>query len=140
MPNFNSELGRAARKLLDSQSVIWLTTVDSGLTPQPRPVWFVPDGDHVLIYSQPAAAKVAHIRRHPQVALHFNSDQWGSEETLLVLTGAASLDAETRPANRMTAYVEKYRSGMAELGMTPEQFAARYSQPIRVIIQRMRGG
>src|SRR3972149_11491208 len=47
MPNFNSDLGRAARKLLDSQSVIWLPTVDSGLTPQPRPAWFVPDGGNV---------------------------------------------------------------------------------------------
>jgi PPOX class probable F420-dependent enzyme len=62
MPNFNS----ATKKLLTSETIIWLTTVGSDLTPQPRPVWFVPDGEDVLIYSQPKAAKVAHIRNHPQ--------------------------------------------------------------------------
>lgn len=127
-----------AKKLLDSETIIWLTTVGSDGTPQPRPVWFVPDGEHVLIYSRPGVAKVAHLRSHPQVALHFNADQWGSDETVIVLTGIASLDAEKRSATEVAAYVKKYKDDMAELGMTPEEFAAQYSQPIRIKISAVR--
>ena len=136
MINFNSSAGRKAKKLLSSETISWLTTVGSDLTPQPRPVWFVPDGDDVLIYSQPKAAKVAHIRNHPNVALHFNADQWGSDETIVVLTGAAALEESTNP--QPAAYIKKYKKDMAELGMTPEQFAASYSIPIRIKIAGIR--
>jgi PPOX class probable F420-dependent enzyme len=134
MPNFNS----ATKKLLTSETIIWLTTVGSDLTPQPRPVWFVPDGEDVLIYSQPKAAKVAHIRNHPNVALHFNADQWGSDETVVVLTGTATLEPDSSKGPLLPAYVKKYKKDMAELGMTPEQFAATYSVPIRIKIAGIR--
>jgi len=140
MIDFKSKLGRKAKKMLDSDIVIWLTTVGSDLTPQPRPVWFVPDGEDVLIYSRPNGAKVRHIRQHPAVSLHFNCDQWGSDETILVLTGDTVLDARTPPAHQLAAYVKKYKEGMAELDLTPEQFAASYSQAIRVKLTAIRGG
>jgi PPOX class probable F420-dependent enzyme len=130
------KLSKHAKKLLDTETIIWLTTVGSDGTPQPRPVWFAPDGDDVLIYSQPNAAKVAHIRRHPKVALHFNADKWGSDETVVVLTGKATLEPPQDP--QLQAYVKKYKEDMAELGMTPEQFAGSYSIPIRVKITAAR--
>jgi PPOX class probable F420-dependent enzyme len=134
MPTLNS----ATKKLLASETIIWLTTVGGDLTPQPRPVWFVPDGDDVLIYSQPKAAKVAHIRQHPNVALHFNADQWGSDETIVVITGAALLEAAGSPLP--AAYIKKYKDNMSELGMTPDQFATSYSQTIRIKINNVRAG
>jgi len=39
MIDFNTKFGRAARKLLNREYFIWLTTVDPTGTPQPRPVW-----------------------------------------------------------------------------------------------------
>ncbi len=138
MPDFNPKLGGKSKKLLDSETIIWLTTVGSDLTPQPRPVWFVPDGDDVLIYSQPKAAKVAHTRQHPNVSLHFNADKWGSDETVVVLTGAAALEPNAPKGPQSAAYIKKYKKDMAELDMTPEQFAASYSQPIRVKITGLR--
>lgn len=138
MIDFKSTLGRKAKKLLDSENVIWLTTVGSDLTPQPRPVWFVPDGEDVLIYSKPKDNKIRHIQQHPRVSLHLNTDQWGGDP-VLVLTGAASLNAEKRPAYEIAAYVKKYKKGMSELDMTPEQFAAAYAQPIRIQLTGMRG-
>ena len=138
MPDFNPKLGGKSKKLLDSETIIWLTTVGSDLTPQPRPVWFVPDGDDVLIYSQPKAAKLAHIRSHPRVSLHFNADQWGSDGTVVALTGTATLESATPRGPLSAAYIKKYKKDMAELGMTPEQFAASYSVPIRVKITGVR--
>jgi len=137
MVDLKSKLGRKAKKLLDSEFVVWFTTVGSDLTPQPRPVWFVPDGEDVLIYSKPDN-KVRHIRRHPRVSLHFNSDEWG-DDPVLVLIGSADLGAERRPAYEVAAYVKKYKKAMAELDMTPEQFTAEYSQAIRVKLTGMRG-
>jgi len=131
-------LNPAAKKLLKSETIIWLTTVGNDLTPQPRPVWFVPDGDDVLIYSQPKAAKLAHIREHPPVSLHFNADQWGSDETVVVLTGTATLEPEKPKGPLSAAYIKKYKKDMAELGMTPEQFAASYCAPIRIKITGLR--
>ncbi len=137
MIDFKSKLGRKAKKLLDNEIVIWLTTVGSDLSPQPRPVWFVPDGADVMIYSKPDN-KVRHIGQHPRVSLHFNTDKWGGE-TVVVLTGSADLGAERPPVYENAAYVKKYKKAMAELDMTPEQFAADYSQPIRVKLTGVRG-
>ncbi len=137
MIDFQSKLGRKVQKLLGSEKIIWLTTVGSDLTPQPRPVWFALEGEDVLIYSQPKGRKLEHIRQHARVSLHFNTDKWGNE-TVLVLTGSASLEAEKGVAHKNTAYVKKYKKAMADLDMTPEQFAADYSQPIRINLTGMR--
>jgi PPOX class probable F420-dependent enzyme len=133
--DFNSELGREAKRLLESEYVIWFTTVSKDLTPQPRPVWFIWDANAVLVFSRPAAAKVAHIRRNPRVALHFNSDH-GANENVLVMIGAASL--HTQPASEVAAYIQKYKEGMAELDMTPESFASQYSVAVRIAIEQVR--
>lgn len=138
MINFKSQLGRKAKRLLGSEKIIWLTTVGSDLTPQPRPVWFVPDGDDVLIYSMPSGKKLEHIRQHPRVSLHFNTDKWGNDP-VLVLTGTASLDAETRPANAIAAYIKKYKKAISGLDSDPEKFADGYSQAIRVKLTGVRG-
>jgi predicted pyridoxine 5'-phosphate oxidase superfamily flavin-nucleotide-binding protein len=41
MIDFKSKFGRAAKKNIQNEYFIWLTTVDANGTPQPRPVWFV---------------------------------------------------------------------------------------------------
>jgi hypothetical protein len=41
-------------------------------------------------------------------------------------------------ANLQPAYVDKYREGIKQLGMTPEQMAADYSVALRVTPTRIR--
>jgi PPOX class probable F420-dependent enzyme len=91
MIDFQSDFGRAVKEHLQDQYVIWLTTVDSTLTPQPRPVWFLWQDDSFLIFSQARAYKVAHIKNHPKVALHFNTDETGDRQ-VIVFTGEAFID------------------------------------------------
>jgi PPOX class probable F420-dependent enzyme len=138
MIDWKSDLGRKARKLLDSEYVIWFTTVGKDGTPQPRPVWFIPYNDGVLIYSQPKTGKVAHIRRQPQVSLHFNTDARG-DETVVVFTGTAKLDASVPARDQVPAYIDKYRQGILDLDYTIEQFAGAYVQAIRVDLSSLRG-
>jgi PPOX class probable F420-dependent enzyme len=136
MIDFKSELGRQAKHLLDSEYVIWLVTVGSDGTPQPRPVWFIWDNDAVLIYSKPSAAKLKHIASHPQVALHFNSDREAGEN-ILVLTGHAAVATGT-PALNVPAYMKKYKSGITGIGMTAQSFSDSYSVAIRIAPERVR--
>ena len=133
----SSDFGqRVARRLADEQ-VIWLTTVDSKETPQPNPVWFIWDGQTVLIYSQPDQAKIRNIDRSGQVSLNFNSDFHGGD--VIILAGTAQVDPSAPAADRNPAFIEKYAGGIASINLTPESFAAAYSVPIRVSLTRVRG-
>jgi PPOX class probable F420-dependent enzyme len=138
MIDLTTEFGRAVEQHLKSESVIWLTTVDSHLTPQPRPVWFLWEYGTVLIFSQPGAYKVKHIRQHPQVALHFNTDDTGDKH-VIVMTGEASIDPNGVTSDQIPAYLEKYKTGIADLNMTPEAFNAEYATLIRITPSELRG-
>jgi PPOX class probable F420-dependent enzyme len=138
MVDFNSDFGRAVQVHLKDQYVIWLTTVDSTLTPQPRPVWFIYEDASFLIFSQAHAHKVAHIKKNPKVALNFNTDESGDKH-VIVFTGEAIIDAACPPAHEVPAYFEKYRDGIAGLDMTPEGFSRDYSVAIRIHPTEVRG-
>jgi len=135
--DLNTEFGQRVQRRLFQEAVIWLTTVDPDGSPQPRPVWFLWDGEAVLIYSQPGAHKLRHIEKNPQVALNFNSDEEGGD--VVVILGHAEIQKPSTPANQVSAYLEKYRGGIAGIEMTPESFSQEYSIAIRVKPERLRG-
>lgn len=138
MFDLTTKFGQVVKRYLENEYVIWITTVDSNLVPQPRPVWFLWEKDSVLIFSKPDARKVKHITRHPSVSLHFNTDDHGDSH-VIVLTGEAILDSTCPPAKDVAAYIEKYKTGITEIEMTPESFSAQYSIAIRIKPQNMRG-
>lgn len=138
MIDLTSDFGRMVERHLRDQYVIWLTTVDSNLTPQPRPVWFIWEDNAFLIFSQAKAHKVAHIRRNPNVALHFNTDETGDKH-VIVFIGEAFIDIESPPAHDVPAYFEKYKAGIAGLPMTPEEFSGEYSSAIKIRPAELRG-
>lgn len=138
MIDLTSAFGLAVKEHLRNQYAIWLTTVDSKLTPQPRPVWFIWDDDSFLIFSQAKAYKVAHIKKNPNVALHFNTDETGDKHVMVFL-GEASIDEDCPPAYKVPEYFEKYKQGIADLDMTPEGFSDEYSVAIRIRPTEIRG-
>jgi PPOX class probable F420-dependent enzyme len=135
--DFASPLGRKALRRLKRDQIVWLTSVDSQSRPQPRPVWFHWNGEDVLIFSQPKAAKVRQITARPDVALHFNSDTAGNE--VVVFLGKARVLRESVAPDRAKAYLRKYREGIAGLEMTPASFQADYRVPIVVRPTALRG-
>ena len=137
MLDFSTALGQRIARQLESEGVIWLTTVGSDNTPQPRPVWFVWDGTSLLVYSQPETYKILHIARSSKVALHFSTDPEAHEVS--VLTGEATVDPSAPPADEHAEYLEKYRKGIGDLGQTPREFAEDYSVAIIVSPKRLRG-
>jgi PPOX class probable F420-dependent enzyme len=138
MIDLTTKLGRAAKRHLKNEYVIWLTTVDSNLTPQPRPVWFLWGQDSFLIFSKPNAHKVQHIAANPRVALHFNTDETGDHH-VIVFTGEAVIDPNCAPAHKVRAYLKKYKRGILDLDMTPDAFSAEYSMAIRIEPTQVRG-
>lgn len=138
MIDLTSEFGQKVKRHLDQEYFVWFTTVSTDLTPQPRPVWFIWQEDSFLIFSQPHTHKVAHLKEHPNVSLHFNTDD-KADEDVIVFVGAAEIDAGAPPASEVPAYVEKYKGGMAELGSDPEKFSREYSVAIRVRPTKLRG-
>lgn len=138
MIDFTTELGQKAKQYLDKEYFVWFTTVSADLTPQPRPVWFIWDEDSFLIFSRPDAYKVAHVKEHSTVALHFNTDE-KADEDVIVFVGVAEIDVDAPPAHKIPVYLEKYRTGIAGLEMTPESFSQEYSVAIRVRPAKVRG-
>lgn len=138
MVDSKTALESKAKRLAKSEYIVWLTTVDADQTPQPRPVWFIWDKDSFLIFSQPKAHKVTHIRQNSSVSLHFNTDESGDGD-VIVYIGRAELDPNPPPANKVPAYLRKYRKGIAALKMTPAQFSGEYSVAIRVKPTSLRG-
>src|SRR5919206_3157126 len=116
----SSAFGRRVVERLQNEQVIWLTTVSADGTPQPSPVWFLWDGQQVLMYSMPNTPKLRHIQANPRVALNFDSDQGGD---VVILTGQAQIAESESAANETAAYLEKYRQGIGEIGMDPDSFA-----------------
>jgi PPOX class probable F420-dependent enzyme len=126
----------ALARRLQTEEVIWLTTVRDDGSPVPTPVWFYWNGDSFLIYTQPRSHKLRHIAHNPQVALNFNTDEAGG--SVAVFSGAASVDDQPPPAAEAEAYLAKYAAGIQMIGLTPETMAAEYSAVLRVQPSRVR--
>ena len=129
--------GQRAQRRLAEERIIWLTTVDSSGRPQPRPVWFLWDGETFLIYSQPDTHKLEHIAANADVALNFDGDGRGGD--IIVFNGRAQVEGDAPPADRVDAYAQKYADGFERIGMTPAEFADSYSVAIRVRPTGLRG-
>ena len=137
MLDFTSPIGQRIQLRLQEEETIWLTTVDSSNTPQPRPVWFEWDGETVMIFSQVHAAKIRHINRNPRVALNFNTDEDGGDVGVLI--GEARLLEGAPPPTRLQAYLKKYAAGIQDIGLTPESMQADYPVVILVTPTALRG-
>jgi PPOX class probable F420-dependent enzyme len=137
MLDFSTRFGRHVKRRLRQEKIIWLTTVDSHNTPQPRPVWFHWDGETILIFSERQKAKLRHIPGNPKVALNLNTDEEGGD--VVVLIGDAQILDEPPDPNRVQTYLRKYRASIKDLGMTIKEFTDAYAIPILVTPQAMRG-
>jgi len=138
MIDFTSDFGKKAKRFIDKEYFIWFTTVGADLTPQPRPVWFIWDKDSFLIFSKPDAYKVGHVKEHPNVSLHFNTDD-KADKDVVVLLGKAEIDTKVPSPHEIPAYLEKYKTGIKDLDMTLESFSDEYSLAIRIKPAKLRG-
>jgi PPOX class probable F420-dependent enzyme len=125
-----------ASEQLARDLVAWLTTVSPEGQPQSSPVWFLWDGDSLLLYSQPGMPKLRNIEGNPRVALNLRGGPTGDE--VVTIEGRAELDAGAPSADRLPEYVEKFGERIRAEGWTPETFGADYSKAVRIRPTRFR--
>lgn len=111
----------------------WLTTVAKSGQPVPRLVWFLFDGSDIVVYSEPGAAKVRHIRNHPWASLNLDSDGQGSG--IVVVGGRATVDAEGTDPREDGPYWEKYAAHAAQIGLTDAM--ANYGTRLRLSVDKV---
>lgn len=126
---FTEEVSRR----LESDQFGWLTTVARSGQPVPRLVWFYFDGADVIVYTQPSAAKVRHIRNHPQVSLNLDSDGQGAG--IIVLGGTATVDSEDSDPREDAPYWRKYAEQAEQIGLTDAMGA--YSLRLRISVDKV---
>ncbi|WP_272476345.1 TIGR03667 family PPOX class F420-dependent oxidoreductase [Baekduia alba] len=130
-----TDFGARAAAHLRDDVIVWLTSVAPSGAPLPTPVWFLWDGASGLrIQSLPTAKRAAHLQANPHVSLNFEGDGVGGD--VVVLSGRATVKT-AEP--QLDGYVEKYRDRMEAIGLTPEQFGARYSTVLDIELTRLRG-
>jgi PPOX class probable F420-dependent enzyme len=125
-----------ARRRIAEDRVIWLTTVTDRGIPAPNPVWFVPDGDDLIVFTAPESRKVHNIERRPTVTLHFNSDPAGGN--VVIITGVAEL-AHNQLPSEFPGFLDKYESDIiGPLGLTVDEIDQTYHTRLRIRPTRVR--
>jgi PPOX class probable F420-dependent enzyme len=115
---------------LHTNQVTWLVSVRPDGRPHAVAVWFLWDGDTILIFSRPNNQKIRNIQANPNVLLAIDNTDEGDDP--ITIEGTATLLAIGDVDTSLAAYLEKYGEGIKEIGLTPEQMAAQYSQAIRI--------
>jgi PPOX class probable F420-dependent enzyme len=121
---------------LHGELVAWMTTVNPAGQPQTSPVWFLAQDESFVIYSLASTPRTRNIASNARVSLHLNSTPTGGD--VVIIEGVAEIVSDGPAAAEDEAYVDKYRSSMDDLGMTPESFSADYPVRIRVRPTRLR--
>jgi PPOX class probable F420-dependent enzyme len=128
------ELTQEVSDRLSNDKYGWLTTVAKSGQPVPKLVWFYFDGTDVIVYSQPDAAKVRHVRNHARVSLNLDSD--GNGSGIIVVGGVATVDAENANPLEDKRYEAKYGEHAASLGFT-EEFLAAYNLRLKISVDKV---
>ncbi len=136
MLDMTTEWGQHADQRLRSNVIAWLTTVGANGRPYTSPVWFLWDGETILIFSQPDKQKVRNLRKNAQVTLALDDSKEG--EDVVVVEGTAELLNDPNVSAIMPSFVEKYGALIQSMGWTPESLAADFSQGIRVTPTKIR--
>jgi PPOX class probable F420-dependent enzyme len=129
----SAELTQEVSDRLTSDHYGWLTTVAKSGLPIPRLVWFFFDGIDLVIYTVPDAAKVGHVKRHPQVSLNLDSD--GNGSGIIVIGGTATIDATDVDCRTDEPYWAKYGDSAAKFGIADAM--ANYGTRIRITIDKV---
>ena len=122
---------RRIHGFLEREPVVWLSTVRPDGGPHLVPIWFWWDGEALLVFSKPGAQKVRNLRAQPSVMLALG-DAEDDFDVGLLRGRAELLDQPTREV-LPAAHLDKYAAKLAAIGLSAEEYAATYSQVIRIV-------
>ena len=117
-------------KRLRAELMMWLSTVRPDGRPHLVPVWFLWDGETILIFSQPNQQKLRNLQHNPNVVVAL--DTAGQGDDTVKIEGKAELLDDPKVSTALPAYAEKYKQRLELYGWTGEAMAQDYSQAIRI--------
>ena len=117
-------------KRLRAELMMWLSTVRPDGRPHLVPVWFLWDGETILIFSQPNQQKLRNLQHNPNVMVAL--DTAGQGDDVVMIEGKAELLNDPAVSAALPAYAEKYKQRLELYGWTGEAMAQDYSQAIRI--------
>ncbi len=123
-------------KALDSAIIGFLTAVNGRGQPQTSPVWYIRDGEDLVVYNRPTAARLRSIVGNNRVAFNLRADRRAMSG--ISLEGTAVVDSDLPSAVDFPGYVDRYGEEIARLGWTPESFSTDYSVGLRITVTRVR--
>jgi len=125
--------GAHAIERLKTEQVAWLTTVTPAGQPQSFPVWFVSDGEEILIYNDHRAKRNRNLESNPRLSFHLGDDD-GAD--IVSIEGTAELAPDAPLPGENAAYWAKYGESIDRYLGGAEKFGHRYSNPIRIRVTR----
>jgi PPOX class probable F420-dependent enzyme len=115
--------------------IVWLTTVRPDGRPHMAAVWFLWEGDTIVIFSQPNQ-KIRNLRANPSVALALDDTKTGGDA--ITIEGQAELLPAGAVTPELPDYAAKYAAQLAEMQWDAAAMAQSYSQAIRIMPTRFR--
>jgi PPOX class probable F420-dependent enzyme len=129
--------GTRILRFLEQEPVVWLSTVRPNGAPHIVPIWFWWDGEALLVFTKPDAQKVRNLRDRPSVMLALG-DAADDFDVGLIEGHAELLDRTTAEVLPPT-HLAKYAAQLSNLGLSAADYAATYSQVIRIVPDRPLG-
>ena len=119
---------------LTTDEMLWLATVRPDGRPHIVPVWFLWQGETILVFSKPNNQKIRNLRQNAAVTVSLDNTDRGDD--VIILEGTAELIDDPDVTTTLPAFASKYASLLADLRWTAETMSREYSQAIRVTISR----
>src|SRR5438552_19028464 len=120
---------------LRTEPIIWLSTVRPDGRPHLVPVWFLWDGETILIFSKPNNQKIRNLQENPNVMLALEAADQGND--IVLIEGQADFVEGPDLSPAMPPYAQKYAPLLERMNWTAEQMADSYTQAIRVTPRRV---
>jgi PPOX class probable F420-dependent enzyme len=113
---------------LDQANVLSLATVRPDGRPHVVPLWFLWDGEAIVVFSKARAQKVRNLCIDPRAMVAIGEP--GIGEVALLEASAEIHEAATFHATPV--FARKYEERLAQLGLTKDAFFETYSVQIRL--------
>ncbi len=108
--------------------VLWLSSVSADGRPHVVPVWFVWDGERIVLFSKPNARKLRNLRCEPRAMVAIGAP--GPRFDVELIEAHAEVPCAVAATLMPPAFVAKYRPLLRRSGLSIERFTEVYSQPI----------
>src|SRR5687767_10174867 len=118
-----------ADERLRKDLMMWLGTVRPDGRPHMVPVWFLWDGEKVVIFSKDDQ-KIRNLRSNNRVMLTVDDTKGG--EDVVMVEGVAELLERGSVTPALPAYEEKYAEKLAQFNWTGESMGREYSEAISI--------